>query len=813
MLQQVTLRVGMRFGTFVTDPDQSSTSTPKPANPRDESKVQKQQLEHWRSIAKEALNETDKHLPKHLKSFWIELCIVCNRLLWFCRPAKATLGKRIEDWKTHIEVFLRVTRPTVDELAALQRADKGLLKPVEDKEEAKTTFDFLSRHLDIVDDKVSRLLQFQALVFVAIATGAGTMWNTYSSQVVRLHPSAALMLEIVFWAGFFLWFLATGLCFWAIRRVAWGEFEEHEDELMTGRQLHTDLLILENIKRTAKFRVAVPLTASGLVLLLLCLPLTFWLTRESRTSTSGSGCLDNGRSRCDVIIVGAGIAGLSAARELQHLDHSVLILEANNRIGGRAYVGYVGHDKTPIDYGGAWLHGIPTNPLTPLVDSMGFKRQRTEFPYFVKGTKDFAQQRKDFDDAEEKYEKAVTLAAKLVEYEHALGKFARSQDNDRAKKYVPTKAGDTTIDLLTANAGPLESAAELDHTSAVESANFEAGEDDLIDKGMGAFVEKLGDGLPVCLNSRVKEIDYSSGDGVTVTTDGGKVFKGSYALVTVSVGVLRKQRPPIVFTPQGAMKDKLNRIGRLQMGNMQKVIVPLKRDIFHGKLENSWILQEGDLPEEAVRFAQEHKPNPLPLVNETNGKKGVVMGFLIKPLGKNIAIGFFGGDWAMALESKCEREHIEDGSGKANLKCDAFSIEITKSALSKISGEAKIDTDIDQDEIQTTHWSLDPTSFGAYSAAEPGGWAQRQVLAEPLKYDGVERVFFAGEGTARLIYSGSYAGAYESGVKAARGINAAMTEAEEKANDPGRLGSTGKHSDSWAARGLPAEEWACGNQR
>jgi monoamine oxidase len=82
--------------------------------------------------------------------------------------------------------------------------------------------------------------------------------------------------------------------------------------------------------------------------------------------------------------------------------------------------------------------------------------------------------------------------------------------SDMARHYVPaSKEFKDIIPLLIANAGPLESAAELDKTSAVDGAHFEAGEDDLIDKGMGAFVEKLGDGLPVCLNSPVTEVDYS----------------------------------------------------------------------------------------------------------------------------------------------------------------------------------------------------------------------------------------------------------------------------------------------------------------
>ncbi len=535
----------------------------------------------------------------------------------------------------------------------------------------------------------------------------------------------------------------------------------------------------------------------------------------------------NGQSavnRYDVIIVGAGLAGISAARELQHLRRSFLILEANDRIGGRAYVGYIGDSKVPIDYGGAWIHGVPLNPLTPLVDNLGFNRERTELdlPYFVNNKKASEQQKKVFDDALTEYEHAVQLAAKSIEDQHALAESACSQykshvsqericldlesripfskisslgdlcrepihsperfcaladkdlriTSDVARDYVPNaKEFQDIIPLLVANAGPLESAAELNKTSAVDGANFEAGEDDLVDKGMGAVVERLGAGLPVCLNSPVTKVDYS-GDGVKVTA-AGRVFQGSNALVTVSVGVLKKKK--IAFNPE-LPKKKLEALDRLQMGNMQKVIVPLKKDIFPNERMNSWILYEGDLRGKALAFAKEQK---LSLVKDQR----VVMAFVIKPLNKNIAIGFFGGDWAKALEKRCE--NIEHGSGKSNPKCDDLSIAITKSALSNMSGEKSIDEDIQENGIQITRWSLDATSFGAYSVAEPGSWYQRQILAEPVAGPkGTTRLFFAGEGTARTIFNGSYPGAYESGMKAAREIHAAMLEEEEKARKP-----------------------------
>jgi monoamine oxidase len=535
----------------------------------------------------------------------------------------------------------------------------------------------------------------------------------------------------------------------------------------------------------------------------------------------------------DTIIVGAGLSGLSAARELQHLGHSVLLLERNAEIGGRASVGLIGDEKVPIDYGGAWLHGVPTNPLTSLVDSLGFMRVRTELnaPYYVYnlpdgGGKPDRAKRADpaalalFDGAVETYEEAVDLAAKAQEHEHGLAEYScsaaaeihsgemtprefceqinrttgRSRDaralcamavrqkkrlnpaafcqdakkrflttSDTAQNYVPAGRFEKVRRLVVANAGPLESAAELRETSAVDASHFEAGEDDLTDQSLGAFVKKFGAGLPVCKNSAVTEIRYGPSEpGVTVVAQ-GREYRAKYALVTVSAGVLKAGK--IRFAPP-LPKWKTDAIQGLPMGNMQKIIIPFQTDIFGDEHPNSWVLYDGELSAEQQKLLE---PLPAPI----RSQKRLVMAFVIKPLEKPMAIGFFGGDWAKALEGLCEGK--EHGSGP-HQQCDNLAIALTRTALSKMYGNAEVARSILAEQIHVTRWSLDETSLGAYSVATPGNWDKHEILGKPVAPDGEEqpRIFFAGEGTARAIYNGSYPGAYESGLKAARDIHVEM---------------------------------------
>ena len=365
-----------------------------------------------------------------------------------------------------------------------------------------------------------------------------------------------------------------------------------------------------------------------------------WPAREPQ-SLNGAACTEADGYQpgkvYDAIIVGAGIAGLSASRELDHLNRSNLILEANDRIGGRAFSADIA--GATIDYGGAWLHGIPTNPLAPLVDALGFQRIRTnlDVPFYVNGAEADERTMKTYDAALDEYEQAVEMAAAAGQSERTAGQYAcRALDrikahritiheacaqlaragtrchaytaaelsrlcvrgrtlpaaDDNSESYVvKNRAFADVFPILIANSGPLESAEEPKRTSTVDGSAFEAGEDDLVDRSMGEFVKAFGAKAGACLNSPVRRIEYGTNGRVEVTV-GTRIYTAKTAVVTVSVGVL--QKGIINFAP-ALPPEKLAAIKNLQMGNMQKVIVPFRENIFQDHAPNSWVVYAGDL--------------------------------------------------------------------------------------------------------------------------------------------------------------------------------------------------------------------------
>jgi len=373
--------------------------------------------------------------------------------------------------------------------------------------------------------------------------------------------------------------------------------------------------------------------------------------------------------RYDVVVVGAGLSGLAAAKKLAAAGRRVLVLEATARIGGRALTNTTAF-AVPVDEGGAWLHAVDTNPLTPLVDEMGFRRVRTvlDAPFFVGDRPATAQEIDQFDETSERVEQAMQVAAE--------------QGRDLAvADFLPP--GAPFRELVGANVGPLESGAEVEDTSSLEASLFEAGDDDFVAEGIGTFVGRYGKDVPVRLSSPVTRIAYQ-GQDVRVDTPKAS-FRARRVLVTVSTGVLAAGK--IAFDPPLPAR-KLAAIAGLPMGLLNKVIFELESDVFPpSAIPNSWVLHDGP------------------------GRDDVA--FVVKPFGAPAAIAFYGGRRAWELEELGDQAAIDDATRR----------------LKQMYGD-RIEAVIRR--VRVTHWGKNPWTLGSYSSARPGQSGMHEVLAEPV---------------------------------------------------------------------------------
>ena len=234
----------------------------------------------------------------------------------------------------------------------------------------------------------------------------------------------------------------------------------------------------------------------------------------------------------EIVIVGAGLAGLGAATALRQAGIQAVIVEAADRIGGRA------HTLTPPELGGAWFdagamwfHNAETNPLVPLAEAAGARLLRSDA---------LRQERSVIDGR-------FATAAELADYAAAWDRFAAAAAPllapDRADPPLSAVAASIPYDpwALSVEAweGPVICATDADRFSLRDWHNNQLTGANLVPEGgIGAFVAGvLGRGLDIRLGCAATAIDWQAPGGVTVHTTAGSL-RARAAIVTVSTGVL-----------------------------------------------------------------------------------------------------------------------------------------------------------------------------------------------------------------------------------------------------------------------------------
>jgi monoamine oxidase len=414
----------------------------------------------------------------------------------------------------------------------------------------------------------------------------------------------------------------------------------------------------------------------------------------------------------DVVVIGAGLAGLGAATALRQAGRRAVVLEAADRIGGRAWTAHPPElGGVWFDMGAVWLHSAEINPLVPIARATGetllrsdeLRRERT----FV-GTREATRDEyADFAAAWDRYE--VKAGALLREVDDApLAVVARSLPDDPWAVTVETWEG------------PIICCASADELSLRDwHTNVLSGSNLVPDGGIGAFVARqLGKGLDIQLRTPASRVTWG-GPGVQVETPTGTITARS-AIVTVSTGVLSaggiRFDPPLPPATQAA-------IHAMPMGLAMKV---------------------------ALRATSEDRiglPLHCSLDRQVKRSGDPTMAFQCWPYKRDYIQGWIGGPAAWDL-------------ARAG---DAAALDFALGQLRSVLG-SQVDRVFAGGSHLVTHWEADPLIRGAYSFVHPGDAGARAALGTPLA-DG--RLVFAGE-ACHSGMTGTVAGAWISGQDAAR---------------------------------------------
>ena len=458
-----------------------------------------------------------------------------------------------------------------------------------------------------------------------------------------------------------------------------------------------------------------------------------------------------GNGPFDVAIIGAGSAGLGAARALLASGKSVVVLEARDRIGGRAHSDNETFPGIPVDLGGGWfIQVFPTGPNTtfnPLYDLAIASGQAEELgitpdPQTVRlyaGPRTLATAEQLVDPLA----MAVALNGAIYGYGALSGCDPTSCD--------PSSFADISVEEAARAAGGLPSLPWYDFASApiineqgapasklsvldiwlLESAapEVETGPDHhLISSGMGNFISSLGDDVPIKLGTPVTAIEWGGTRGVRLATPAGTV-RARAVIVTVPMGVLSSGQ--IAFSPS-LPAPYLATFDQLPMGVVEKTWLRFSKPVF-------------DVSDQQTYYGQILRADGIP------------PGILFNVFGTNMMACIVGGDVALGL--------VREGR-------EAL-IDFAKRSAAELFGPLPSGVTVT---ATTSSWYTEEYSRGAYSHAIPGGVGARLTLASgALSADLLaNQIFFAGEAAAPLTTRGSLHGAYLSGQAAAVNALAAL---------------------------------------
>jgi monoamine oxidase len=401
------------------------------------------------------------------------------------------------------------------------------------------------------------------------------------------------------------------------------------------------------------------------------------MTRRDLLAASAAMAMAPGFSRrafaalpreADIVVVGAGAAGIAATRRIQAANRKVIVVEADARLGGRCWTDSNAFD-VPFDRGARWLHNPDTNPMVKLARAAGLDISAAPLGQKIRIGQRYAR-------AGETEE----FLAALVRTNRAIDEASRKGDVACAS-VLPKELGDWTGAaefLLGANGTgkDLRDVSVIDKSRA-QDRNAAIG----CRQGIGALVVKLGDQVPAALSTPVNQIIWNNRE-VAVETPAGRIAARA-VIVTVSSNVLSAGN--IKFTPE-LPKRQLDAAAKLSLGSYDRIALQLPGNPF------------GLGRDEAV-------------VEQSKSTRTALLSANVA--GSSLCLIDVGGSFGRDLTGQGENAMI------------AFAIEWLKGLFgSDIAASVK--------QSSVTRWNASPLTLGAMSVAVPGGQGSRKILTEPL---------------------------------------------------------------------------------
>jgi len=372
----------------------------------------------------------------------------------------------------------------------------------------------------------------------------------------------------------------------------------------------------------------------------------------------------------DVVVIGAGAAGIAAARRIADAGRRVVVVEAASRIGGRCHTDRTTFDM-PFDRGANFLFGPETNPLVRQARAAGQALVPAPQSYKMRIGRRYA-----------RAGEAESFLAAVVRANRAIDTAARGRADVPCAAVMPADLGEWS-GATEFSLGALRTGKDLKDLSAFDRGRMVERNAALIcPDGIDGALERLAAGIPVALATPATEVVWGR-RGAAVVTPAGKISARA-VVVTASTNVIAAG--VIRFSPE-LPKRYLDTVSKLSLGSFDRIVL--------------------DLPGNPLGLGQGER-----VVEQSNSSQ---TGLLFANIGgSSLCAVEIGGAFGRDLSGRGE----------------AVMIAFAKDWLAKLYGS---DLPKAVRKAAATRWNEQRYVRGAYSAAEPGAQPARKILAEPLQ--------------------------------------------------------------------------------